>query len=87
MYQEITKGEILHQKELFKLSKKGKRKVSRIIYKGGDSDGKGAIRMVVTRYESQFAPKSKKRKAKRRVKAKSQKTTYTQSLINSIYNS
>lgn len=52
MYKEKTNGEKKHQKELYLLKQKGKRKVNRVVYEGGESDGKGAQRKVVSSYES-----------------------------------
>ena len=49
---EPTQGEVNNQKELFLLSKKSQRRVSRVLWKGGDSTGKGAERLVINEYET-----------------------------------
>ena len=88
MFSKETNGEKLNQKELFLLKQKGKRRVKRVIWKGGDSTGKGAVRMEVTEYESRHLsdlskkPKKKKRKSRRR-----KRQPATQKLVNQLYNS
>lgn len=75
MYNDRTNGEKKHQKELYLLSKKGKYRVHKVKWVGGDSDGKGAIRTQVLDYESKFGGNTKKKKRAKARKRTLRRTT------------